>query len=352
MGNCCASPEEKKGPIRSRFSLDHAPTDLPKTAIFNETYTFHLSGYKHIQERNINLLGLLSFHNTRFLSELYEYLPQYHLKTNRIDHKIRHPKKDVLHSIIYEEDKNTSLGTIWKKEEYGNTWTQYGMRTADHTYDPLLKHILQKLVIVDLLIYDSGPYLRNSVYIKARDTQGNIHTIFPYSTSNGIDHSYKLDLYVNETMYLDQLDDLRKELRESLYKGSRGFKYPVENIIIKKEPITTIKTEPKTGPKSKAKLTKQDVPTEKKVKTESKSHDEVGSSEETQDNGKAESGTEPETEASAEVEEEVEEVEEEVREEEAIEIDTEQTDDDTEDESEKEDRAKRSVVDIASLFDN
>lgn len=240
MGSLCSvsvtQKEIIKGPVRTRFSLDDAPESIEKrTDIKGDTgkISLPLIGYKNIRARNIPLLDLLRVDNNKLLSELYEYLPQYPLRMTNLSYKVLHPKGTVLHSIEYTEHKKYTFGSIWKKETFGKTWTEVGNRTASYTYDPMLRHVLNRVMIKDIRIYDSQTILPMSVYVECTDIDGNIHTIYPANTLENSNQVYLLSMNIKETMYLDQMESRVNMIFDSM-------RTPKENIRIKKEPGTIL----------------------------------------------------------------------------------------------------------------
>lgn len=215
MGNCHGSDEVKKGPIRSRFSLDHAPGNIPKTLIV-KNQTLPLIGYKDISNRKIAIKKLLRFDNSQLLTELYEYLPQYHMSLSHLVTHIVHPKGSTLYHISYDEN-DAKQGDLWKKEQYGRTWTETGSRTASYTYDPVLNYFLENIHITNLRIYDAKSIILSSVFVEAEDSDGNIHRFLPYSVGPA-EYAYKIAVTVKKAMYLDELEHLEHSLRTHLYK--------------------------------------------------------------------------------------------------------------------------------------
>jgi len=235
MGSLCSvsitQKEIIKGPVRTRFSLDDAPETIEKrTEIKGDggKFSLPLIGYKNIRSRNIPLLELLRVDNKKLLSELYEYLPQYPMRMTNLSYKVLHPKGTVLHSIEYTEHKKYSFGSLWKKESFGKTWTEVGHRTASYTYDPMLRHVLKRVLIKDIRIYDSQTILPMSVYVECTDIDGNVHTIYPANTLENSNQVYLLTMNIKETMYLDQMESRVNRIFDSM-------RTPKENIRIKKE---------------------------------------------------------------------------------------------------------------------
>ena len=240
MGSFCSvsinQKEFIKGPVRTRFSLDDAPKSIRKQTDIKRDLrkiSLPLIGYKDIRSRNIPLLELLSFDNQKLLSELYEYLPQYPMRMTNLSYKVLHPKGTILHSIEYMEHEKYPFGSIWKKESFGKTWTEVGNRTATHTHDLMLQHILKRVLIKDIRIYDSQEILPMSVYVECTDIDGNTHTIYPTDTLENSNQAYLISVNIEETMYLDQMETRINRIFDSM-------RTPKENTRIKKQPASTI----------------------------------------------------------------------------------------------------------------
>lgn len=238
MGSACSTDitqkEIIKGPVRTRFSLDDAPESIEKRTEIKRDIgkiSLPLVGYKNIRSRNIPLLDLLRTDNNKLLSELYEYLPQYPMRMTNLSYKVSHPNGTIIHSMEYIEDTKYSFGSLWKKETFGKTWTEVGHHTACYTYDPMLKHVLKRVLIKDIRIYDSQEILPMSVYVECTDIDGNTHTLYPANTLENSNQVYLLSININETMYLDQMENRINRIFDSM-------RTPKENIHIKKEPGT------------------------------------------------------------------------------------------------------------------
>lgn len=208
MGTCASiqTSDTTKGPIRSRFSLDNAPDTIPKTA---SKAKFPLIGYKCVRDRNLRLSCLTQPDFKMLLTELYEYLPQYPTYLVDLQYFVRHPNKTVLYTLKH----NYYAIPKWKREVFGNIWTETGDFTAKYTFDPLLYTYLNNVIIENIRIYDSYPIVPNSVYLELEDTKGNIHTILPKTTGN----VYKVYLNINETMFLDEMEKKIQGIRMNYY---------------------------------------------------------------------------------------------------------------------------------------
>ena len=236
MGSICSTTvtqkEIIKGPVRTRFSLDDAPDSIKKRTDLTGDLgkiSLPLIGYKNIRARNIPILELLRVNNNKLLSELYEYLPQYPMRMTNLSYKVLHPKGTVLHSIEYTENKKYPFGALWKKESFGKTWTEVGNCTANYTYDPMMRHVLKRVLIKDIRIYDSQAILPMSVYVECTDTDDNLHTIYPADTLQNSNQVYLVSLNIKEKMYLDQMERRINMIFDTM-------RTPKENIRIKKEP--------------------------------------------------------------------------------------------------------------------
>jgi hypothetical protein len=247
MGLCASTleshPEFVRGPIRTRFSLDDAPDDIPRSLNVTHTksevstnYVLPLIGYTSIVDRKVPMLHLLRFDNTKLLTELFEYLPQYPMRTRDLKYTISHPNGTVLHMIEYTEHKQSPFGVLWKKECFGKTWTEVGTRTASYTYDPLLRDVLKRVCVQNIRIYDSHAIIPVSVYVKIEDTDGNIHTISPsYKNDRSeTDHVYLITLKLEETMYMDEMEERVNSIYRSLNRN---------DVTIKKERGGTVLVE-------------------------------------------------------------------------------------------------------------
>lgn len=251
MGNCCSiSDEVRRGAIRSRFTLDDAPEDIPKSvehvatppdapmknpkdAPLRKRFHFPLIGHKNIEDRHIVLNSFFpsptktnrtisddkyeASHHLTLVSDLYEYLPQVPLSLVGLTYHARHPSlRDTLYFLSYRNNPLTK-NRRWTKEVYGTTWPTVVRSSAVHTYDPVLKHHVRTIKIKDLLIYDSKDYIHGSVYIVIRDSDGNEHAIVPFPGGRTRDgHQYGVRLEIEQDCYVNEIDDLVKKMRERL----------------------------------------------------------------------------------------------------------------------------------------
>ena len=254
MGSCCSVPEEaRRGPIRTRFDLDHAPEDAPKSVDHvavppdapaknpketpeKKRFRFPLIGHKNILDRNVVLNAFFptptqsnlthregeheKSHHLTILSDLYEYLPQVPLHLVGLTYHARHPTlRDTLYFLSYRNNPLTQKRR-WTKETYGTTWPTVVRSSAVHTYDPVLKHNVRTIKVTDLLIYDAKDYIQGAVYVVVRDTDGNEHAIIPYHAPTIDGHQYGARLEIQQEMYIDEVDFLLSAMRRRLRKSS------------------------------------------------------------------------------------------------------------------------------------
>ena len=254
MGTCCSVPEEaRRGPIRTRFDLDHAPEDAPKSVYHvavppdaptknpDETpekkrFRFPLIGHKNVLERNITLNSFFptptksnlttaegdheKSHHLTIMSDIYEYLPQIPLHLVGLTYHARHPTlRDTLYFLSYRNNPLTHKRR-WTKETYGTTWPTVVRSSAVHTYDPVLKHNVKTIKVTDILIYDAKDYIQGAVYVVIRDTEGNTHAIIPYYAPTIDGHQYGVRLDIKQDKYLDEIDFLLGAMRRRLMKSS------------------------------------------------------------------------------------------------------------------------------------
>jgi len=254
MGSCCSVPEEaRRGPIRTRFDLDHAPEDAPKSVDHvavppdaptknprdtpeKKRFRFPLIGHKNILDRNVVLNAFFptptqsnlthregeheKSHHLTILSDLYEYLPQVPLHLVGLTYHARHPTlRDTLYFLSYRNNPLTQKRR-WTKETYGTTWPTVVRSSAVHTYDPVLKHNVRTIKATDLLIYDAKDYIQGAVYVVVRDTDGNEHAIIPYHAPTIDGHQYGARLEIQQEMYIDEIDFLLGAMRRRLKRSS------------------------------------------------------------------------------------------------------------------------------------
>lgn len=250
MGKCFSIPDEaRRGPIRTRFDLDSAPDDAPKSVEHVATppdapaknpkeaperrrFRFPLIGHKNIIDRNVVLNAFFpspprenrtrsdenheKSHHLTLLSDLYEYLPQVPTHLVGLTYHARHPTlRDTLYFLSYRNNPLTE-NRRWTKEVYGTTWPTVVRSSAVHTYDPILKHNVRTIRVTDILIYDSKAFIAGSVYLVLRDTDGNEHVVVPYPAPNEDGHQYGVRLNIEQDMYIDEVDTLLETMREHL----------------------------------------------------------------------------------------------------------------------------------------
>ena len=270
MGSCWSVPEEaRRGPIRTRFDLDHAPEDAPKSVDHvavppdaptknprdtpeKKRFRFPLIGHKNILDRNVVLNAFFpsptqsnlthregeheKSHHLSILSDLYEYLPQVPLHLVGLTYHARHPTlRDTLYFLSYRNNPLTQKRR-WTKETYGTTWPTVVRSSAVHTYDPVLKHNVRTIKATDLLIYDAKDYIQGAVYVVVRDTDGNEHAIIPYHAPTIDGHQYGARLEIQQEMYIDEVDFLLGAMRRRLGKSSASALTPVAEAT---SPVST-----------------------------------------------------------------------------------------------------------------
>lgn len=273
MGSFCSVPEEaRRGPIRTRFDLDNAPEDAPKSVDHvavppdaptknpretpeKKRFRFPLIGHKNILDRNVTLNGFFptptssnlthregeheKSHHLTILSDLYEYLPQVELHLVGLTYHARHPTlRDTLYFLSYRNNPLTQKRR-WTKEAYGTTWPTVVRSSAVHTYDPVLKHNVKSIKVTDILIYDAKDYIQGAVYVVVRDTDGNEHAIIPYHAPTIDGHQYGARLDIQQEMYIDEIDYLLTAMRRRLNRASSG-------IITPSNPVTMTSTDDTT----------------------------------------------------------------------------------------------------------
>ena len=264
MGSCYSVPEEaRRGPIRTRFDLDHAPEDAPKSVEHvavppdapaknpketpeKQRFRFPLIGHKNLLDRNVVLNAFFpsptqsnlthregeheKSHHLTLLSDLYEYLPQVPLHLVGLTYHARHPElRDTLYFLSYRNNPLTQKRR-WTKEIYGTTWPTVVRSSAVHTYDPVLKHNVRTIKVTDLLIYDAKDYIQGAIYVVIRDTDGNEHAIIPYYAPTIDGHQYGARLDIQQDMYIDELDYLLNAMRHRLRRVSSGVEHSAPAI--------------------------------------------------------------------------------------------------------------------------